>query len=423
MNGPLPTYDVAIVGGGPAGAASAVVLARAGLEVLLVDRASFPRDKTCGDGITTWALRLLEELGLDPDAVPSFTPVERVHVSSPSGHAVTYPLPSGPDDGLFAAIARRVDLDAAVLDLARTAGVEVLDGHACTGARQLHDRVVVDVAGRGEIDASWLIGADGMWSPTRHHLGTAAPGYRGDWHAFRQYVTGVSPAASRDLFVWFEPDILPGYVWSFPVGDSAANVGFGIRRGGGWRVGAMAALWPELLARPTVRDVLGPHATPEGPHRAWPIPAHVGHAPLSAGRALWVGDAAAATDPMTGEGIGQALATGIWAAEAILGGGDPAFVRSRYGRRIQRDLVPDHRMAELLVRALQHRKGARAAVWVAGLAPWTRRNFARWLFEDYPRGVLLTPRRWRRGLLQGAGAYAGAAEHRSLDRSVNAVLG
>ena len=81
---------------------------------------------------------------------------------------------------------------------------------------------------------------------------------------------------------------------------------------------------------------------------------------LTAGRSLFTGDAAAATDPMTGEGIGQALLTGVLAAEAIEEGGlDAARVASTYERRVRDALVADHRMSMLLTRALQHRKGAR----------------------------------------------------------------
>ena len=67
--------------------------------------------------------------------------------------------------------------------------------------------------------------------------------------------------------------------------------------------------------------------------------------------------------------------------------------------------MADHRMSALLVRAIQHRKGARAAIRVAGLTPWTRRNFGRWLFEDHPRAVAVTPRRWHRSVFTGPGAY------------------
>jgi menaquinone-9 beta-reductase len=193
-------------------------------------------------------------------------------------------------------------------------------------------------------------------------------------------------------------------------GGHAANIGFGIRRArdGSSGVAAMKDQWPDLLARPHIREILGPDARPEGPHRAWPIPARVGRLPLSAGRALFVGDAAAATDPLTGEGIGQALATGVWAARSLVEAGPfaAADAGARYERRVRRGLAVDHRLADLLSEVVAHDKGARAAVAVAGASGWTRRNFARWLFEDYPRAILATPRRWHRHALAGTGAFA-----------------
>jgi flavin-dependent dehydrogenase len=127
---------------------------------------------------------------------------------------------------------------------------------------------------------------------------------------------------------------------------------------------------------------------------------------LDHGPVLFVGDAASATDALTGEGIGQALQTGILAAEAALSGGTAVEVATLYRRTVRRELVADHRMSVALQGMLAWPTGARMALWVTGLAPWTRRNFARWLFEDYPRALLATPRRWRRGSLSAAGAYA-----------------
>ena len=400
------TVDVAVVGGGPAGAAAAITLARHGRDVVLVDKARFPRDKCCGDGLTAEALRLLKALGLNPATVDSWQPVSDVVVRSPSGRQVVFPLPRG--QGLFAAVARRIDLDSALLDVARGAGVKVLDGHALLSARNQTDRIVLEVDGVGPVHARYAVGADGMWSPLRKAVGAAEPGYLGEWHAFRGYFSRVSPEAARELFVWFEPDLLPGYAWSFPLPDGRANVGFGIQRGGKVaRVQEMKALWPQLLERPHIRDVLGPVAEAEGPHKAWPIPARVDKAQLSAGRALFVGDAACATDPMTGEGIAQALLTGILAARAVSLGGalDDARARDLYESSVAHHLDADHRMSKLLIRALRHRKGARAAVRVAGASAWTRRNFARWLFEDYPRGMITTPSRWHTGMFTGPGAY------------------
>jgi menaquinone-9 beta-reductase len=402
--------EVVVVGAGPAGAAAATVLARAGQDVVLVDKARFPRDKTCGDGLTTSALRLLEELGLDPAAVASWQRVDDVVVRSPSGREVVLPLPR--DGGTYAAVARRHDLDAALVDLARDAGVEVLEGHACTGVTEHDGSVTVEVAGHGALTAGWVVAADGIWSAVRKHLGLASQGYRGEFHAFRQYFGDVGPRAARDLYVWFEPDLLPGYVWSFPLPDDQANVGFGIVRGGKvQRIQEMAGIWRELLDRPHIREVLGPDARAESPHRAWPIPARIDQAVLTSRRTLFAGDAAAATDCLTGEGIAQALLTGMLAGEAI-GRRDraPSDVTAAYRRAVRRALLADHRLSALLVRVMHHRKGVRGAVRVAGATAWTRRNFARWMFEDYPRAVLATPRRWHRGMLTGPGAYQPATD-------------
>jgi flavin-dependent dehydrogenase len=169
----------------------------------------------------------------------------------------------------------------------------------------------------------------------------------------------------------------------------------------------MKRLWPELLARPHIAKVLGSGAVAESPHKAWPIPARIDRIPRHRGRVLFAGDAVAADDLLTGEGIGQALLTGICAAEAVGAAGPerPGVAVSIYDRAVDGHLVADHRMSALLQRALRHRKGARFAVWLAGATPWTRRNFARWLFEDYPRAVMVTPRRWRRRLLTGPGTF------------------
>jgi geranylgeranyl reductase family protein len=399
--------DVVVVGAGPAGGAAAIALARAGRDVVMVDKARFPRDKCCGDGLTTGALRLLEHVGLEPATVPSWRVVDAAWVRSPSGRTVRFPLPSGL--GQFAAVAPRLELDAALVDVARSAGVKVFDGHGLRGVvSSPSDRIVVDVDGLGPVGARYAIGADGMWSPLRKALGLATPGYLGEWHAFRQYVDGASGTAADHLWVWFEPDLLPGYAWAFPLPGGRVNVGFGVRRGGTRRVADMKHLWPDVLARPHIAAALGPGATLVGGHKAWPIPARVDRTVLARGRALFVGDAAAACDPMTGEGIGQGLLTGTLAAAAITAAGATAPERAAalYQAAVTREWLPDHRMAEVLSRVLGHERGARGAVRLAGASAWTRRSFGRWLFEDEPRAIALTPRRWHRDFLHRPGAYA-----------------
>ena len=431
--------DLLVVGAGPAGAAAAVHAARAGLDTLVVDRAAFPRDKCCGDGLTTLALRELERIGFTPESAPSWRTVAAATVRSPSGRERTFPLPA---DGAYAAVARRTDLDAALVELARTAGARVADGCGLTGAAVSDGgrTITADIEGLGPVTARWAVGADGMWSPLRKALGCDPPGYRGEWHAFRQYFGNVGPEAAEEMFVWFEADLLPAYAWSFPLPGGRANVGFGIRRNGRLRVGDMGRIWSDLLARPHLRRVLGADAEPEAPHRSWPIPARIGRVALTGPRTLFAGDAAAATDPMTGEGIGQALVTGRLAAEAVIaavndtgnknrngdaevaangtksenGGARAAAEGTRngdaraaaaYERAVRRELAADDRLARAFAVVLSRPLTARAGLRAAGATDWTRRNFARWMFEDYPRAVLATPRRWRAGLFSAPGAF------------------
>jgi geranylgeranyl reductase family protein len=405
---PARDADVLIVGGGPAGSAAARVLAAAGRSVIVIDKAEFPRDKCCGDGLTTLALRELETLAFDPRAVPSWTHVDAAWLRSPSGREVCVPLAGR---GQFAAVTPRIELDNALVDHARAAGATVLDGHAFAGFVEGHhpDSVVTDVAGIGPVRSRYVVAADGMWSPVRKALGMGEEGYLGEWHGFRQYATNVTGPARERLYVWFDADLLPGYAWSFPLVGGRANVGFGLLRDGTRKVQDMKAIWPELLRRDHVREALGEGAVMEGRHTAWPIPARIDRATLSAGRVLFVGDAATATDALTGEGIGQALLTGRLAAEAILAAGalDPIGTVTRYEHAVERHLLADHEMSLRLGRVLTHRRGAEAALRLVDTSGWARRNFARWMFEDEPRAVALTPTRWHRGMFHRDGAFAG----------------
>ncbi|MFT7600921.1 MAG: geranylgeranyl reductase family protein [Acidimicrobiales bacterium] len=398
--------DLLVIGAGPAGAAAAIEGRQRGLDVTVIDKASFPRDKCCGDGLTAGALRHLDQLGLDPARVPSWKVVNDVHITAPNGRSRMFPLPR--DNGQFAAIARRRELDAALVDLARAGGARVLEQTSLEAISPSADRVTVR-AGGTTFDAQFVVAADGMWSPTRRMLGLNVPDYRGEWHAFRQYFRNVSSRAANDLMVWFDADLLPGYIWSFPLADGSANVGFGIQRGRNHSIQQMKALWPEILARPHVAGFLGEKAVAENRHSAWPIPARLGRSPLTAERVLFVGDAATATDPMTGEGIGQAIETGRLAASVIADAGprstNRAKATSAFELHLTQGMVRDHALAQTLSTALGSKAGANAAIATAGLTSWTRRNFSRWLFEDYPRAVIGTPRRWHRQVFTSPGAY------------------
>jgi geranylgeranyl reductase family protein len=380
-------YDVAVVGAGPAGTAAAITAAAHGLHTVCLDRASFPRDKTCGDGLTTNALRRLERLGLGRSDL-DLTPVTETVIVTPTGHRIELPLPA---DGLYAAVVRRVDLDAALVALARRRGVDLREGDEVEKVVLHDDGVQLD-----DVFARHVIAADGHWSPVRRALEPDAPRDLGEWHAVRQYFEGV---ADERLFVLFERELLPGYAWVFPLGDGRANVGYGVLRSDGRTGKQLKALWPELLARPTLRAILGPDAHAVDSVRAWPIPTRYSPDRLMHGtRVFFAGDAAGVVDPMTGEGIAQAIETGMLAAVAIATGAD-------YRKLVHRTLGRDLRFAGLLQRVLARPRGAAAALRIVDLSDWTRRNFARWMWEDYPRAILGTPDRWSEAVPRAPGAW------------------
>ena len=312
--------DVVVVGAGPAGAAAATVLARAGRDVVVVDKAVFPRDKCCGDGLTTLALRELERSGSSP-------------ARSPTGRSSTAPCCARRAAARSACRCRR--------GRARTPRWR----RGCSSTTRSSTSPPRPARRSCRATASTVtstIVATTSWSASRatarSRRATSSPptacgarcARRSAWPSPATSASGTPSAstsatstapAARDLFVWFDADLLPGYAWSFPLPGGRANVGFGVLRDGTRRIQDMKALWAGLLDRPHIRAALGPRAAGEGRHTAWPIPARIDAAPLTAGRVLLTGDAAMATDVMTGEGIGQALLTGRLAAEAILAAG------------------------------------------------------------------------------------------------------
>ena len=405
------TCDVLVVGAGPAGIAAALELRRLGRDVVVIDKATFPRDKCCGDGLTTGALRALAELEFDPSRVASWTPTTDVWLRSPSGREMSMPLPQG--RGTFAAIAPRMEFDDALVRTALDRGVRVAQGVTFTQITSMtNDGVEVEVDDLGTVRCQYVIAADGMWSPVRKSLGLSTPGYLGEWHAFRQYVSNVTGPAKDRLIVWFDADLLPGYAWSFPLRDGRVNIGFGILRGGRHSVQDMNTLWPDILSRPHVREALGENVTLEGRHTAWPIPARVTSATLAYDRVLFVGDAACVTDTLTGEGIGQALQSGMIAGRVVAEhhGRGASAVRKAFRREMKRHFFADHRMSVVLGAILKSERGARGALRLANASDWTRRNFVRWMFEDEPRAAIFTPRRWHRGFLKRPGVALGSSK-------------
>jgi len=307
----LTRVDVVVVGGGPAGAAAALAARRHGASVLVLDRADFPRDKVCGDGVAPEALDVLAALGADVDAVTGgFPAVPRLRLTSPSGRTVERTMHRP------AFVVPRAVLDARVLAAALAAGA-AFRRHTVRRVSPGPDGVDVD----GVVTAGVVIGADGAESVVRRALGIGAN--RPDRLAVA--IRGYAPAGDPGVQVITTTDQRwPAYAWSFPVGDGRANVGYGeLVSGGATRAGLLAGL-----------HRLMPGVEPEG-LRAHRLPLSTQRPRQPDGRVLLAGDAASLINPMTGEGIFYAVLSGALAgAAAAHGPGAGAVLRAALADRL-----------------------------------------------------------------------------------------
>ena len=331
-------FDVVVVGAGPAGAVTALCLARAGARVALVDRRTFPRDKACGDLVGPRGVRLLDDLQIP---IPGARNVGDMIFVAPNGMHARLPALPGldyPDHAL--AISRQV-LDAALVDGATGSGAELVQDRV-TGLAGGHVAPTgVRLAGGGELRAEVVVGADGAVSRIADAAGLVDAG-RVLWgFAMRSYVD--TPADLPYIVLW-EPEpwrVFPGYGWVFPTADSRANVGLGLAvgadRAGAPRAGAQFGQFLRYLAGLSlVPDTRSPARL-----GGWLKMGAVGTTPAR-GNVLLVGDAAGLINPLQGEGIAQAMASGRAAADAIITAG-PSGAAEHY-RRALHAMTGHHRI-------------------------------------------------------------------------------
>ncbi|GAA2455559.1 geranylgeranyl reductase family protein [Streptomyces glaucus] len=330
---PAPAHwDLAVVGAGPAGAAAALGALHAdpGLRVVLLDRADFPRDKACGDGVGPHVLDLLAEVGVT-GVVGDRVPVDRLRLGR--GGLVAERRTARP-----AWVVPRRILDARLVDAAVAAGARLLR-HRVRELRQRADAVVLD----GEVSAAVVVGADGAHSAVRRALGRP----RGPVALALRGYAPVAPGRRGAQVIEFGTRNQPSYAWSFDRGDGLANVGYGELL----HADRPAPTRAHLLER---LEALLPGATGGGRH--WighHLPLSTARRRLPAGRVLLAGDAACLVNPLTGEGIHRAVATGIAAGRATaaaLREGRPDRAGERYARATRRILLPHLRHTALAAR-------------------------------------------------------------------------
>lgn len=316
-------WDVVVVGGGPAGAACAASARQAApaARVLVVDRADFPRDKVCGDGIAPEALDVLAGLGLDPSALTAgYPPVERLRLRSPGGATVERRMHRP------ASVVPREVFDERLLTAALATGAE-FRRHTVRRLSVHPTHVEVDDRFRADV----VVAADGAESVVRRALGVRPNRPDQLALAIRGYAP-EPPAHAGVQSLLTTAQRWPAYAWSFPLGDDLgggrANVGYGeLVSAGGTRATLLAGL-ADLLPAVAPSEL-----------RAHRLPLSTGRPRQPDGRVLLTGDAASLINPLTGEGIFYAVLSGALAGQAaVRGPAAGAAYRRALDRRLSRHL-------------------------------------------------------------------------------------
>lgn len=338
--------DVLIVGAGPTGCAAGIVLARAGIDVCVVDRATFPRDKTCGDAVSNDAMRLIDELGADaavklaPHAV-----VRRAAAVFPNGARIEreYPSPGY--------IVPRYHLDDCLRRALEASGARLIQDCRVACLTRDGERIVGAVGPTLSWSARVVIAADGYGSVGLAALGQAGP--RGQYLAISAtaYYRNVAfPFGAQTADHYFCESLPLGYGWIFPAVDGVSNLGVYLRADGYARSGRkLDELMDEFVARRADR-LAG--AQQVGKVRVWSLPVAPRPMHVAGPGLLLAGDAGGFVDPLSGEGIWQRLRTGMLAGEVAIAAVD----RGELGRSLQ------HRYQRACAREIG--RPSRAKAWV-----------------------------------------------------------
>jgi len=359
------TADVIVVGAGPAGSTASFFLARSGVKVLMVDQATFPRDKTCGDGLGFYAAAMLEKMELLDWVKESGNLYVGCRISSPDG-TTALTTPSAELQGRAYTLPR-LALDAKLVETAMAAGAGLREGVRIIGMERTSPDRIRLVGQHNEqtvhFEAPLVIAADGGKVTFTRRLGLAP--HAAEWVAVRAYYEGATGDPGRWEIHW-EQATMPGYGWVFPMPGGQANVGIGAYSSDVQRLNLnLKALLDIFIEK-------NPHAQARLKH-ARRVSAVIGH-PLRADayrvtpfadNVLIAGEAAGVVNPLTGEGIAPSMITGQMAARYAKQSLERGVFASRtlhaYGKAF-------HKQFDLLQRSARFLRSMFSRPWILNRA-------------------------------------------------------
>jgi len=392
----MADHDVLVVGAGPSGSACAHWLAEAGYDVLLVEKKRFPREKTCGDGLTPRAVKQLADMGLADRLAGHHRFVGLRSIAF--GRTLDLEWPAVPGFPTHGYVVTRHDLDAMVAERAEKSGAELWQG--AEAVAPIVDRGLVrgalvarkDGADPEPVRARYLVVADGANSRFGRSIGTSRDRSYPQGMAIRGYYASI-----RHDEPWIEShldvrdangNVLPGYGWIFPVGDGRVNVGVGLLSTfNQWKQVNTTKLMDAFVDWAPESWGISP-ATSCGPATGGRLPMGLSVGPHAGPTYLVVGDAAGAINPFNGEGIAYAYETGRMAAEAVTLAldADDGLALSTYDERLVAEYGLYFKVARAFVRIIGRPELMRALVGTGmhsrTLMEWVLRIMANLLRPD-----------------------------------------
>jgi len=394
---PLPSFaasmlaEVLIIGAGPAGSACARLLARAGIDVLLVDQHAPGRDKICGDGLIPDAHKALARLGLLDDVMRRAQPVAHVGCIGPRGGRIDVP-------GSLAVLPRK-ELDALLLQGARDAGTRFeqarfeapLEGDGGVGGARLK---------RGDetfdVSARWVVLATGA-VPRALTAAGMCERHTPSGVALRGYVKAPQMVGKiTALEVVWDKSVRPGYGWIFPAPDGHFNIGVGVTdshrdlNGKGAKKDInLRAIFEAFVEKYAPAAELMRVGELVGELKGAPLRCTLAGAKWTRPGLIVTGEAAGSTYSFTGEGIGKAMETGMLAADAILAHDDDAAARAAYEAGLTA-LKPKFELYERANRVNAHPWLADLLIWRAKKSPRLLKRMSGVLNETSNPGNLVS---------------------------------
>lgn len=399
------TYDVIVVGGGPGGSSTSMFLAKKGYKVLLLEKAKYPRDKICGDAVSGKSVGMLKELGIEAEMEGlENAKVYGLVFSSPEGKMLEIPFPVKEANGETKArgyVCRRLVFDNFLFSHARK-HVDVKEEFMVQDLLWDDDKNVVGIKGMDmktkevmEFRSKFVVGADGATSVVSNKV--AAEKIPDDHlcMATRVYYQGVS-GMTPNIEIHFIDSVMPGYFWIFPLEDGKANVGLGMVSTDRQKKGVnLVAETEKVIAEHPLFKERFKDAVKLNDVKGWTLPFGSFHRTLHGKGWILVGDAACLVDPFSGEGIGNAMTSGKYAAEAM----DRAFKAKDfspefmqwYDENLWKEIDPELKTSYLLQKMGRHKWLLNMVIGKASRSKEIRDTISGMLVNEEARKSFISP--------------------------------